>query len=135
MHIAPLEAVRQYYASLAPGHRNLLMALLDPGVVVEIQEGLPGVGGKYVGLKAYLEDFLFNLYGAFDLRFDVQEFLASGERVVALGRSRGTAVATGAPVDVPFVHVWTVRDGRLVHALMFTDTATLCAATQLHATR
>ena len=131
MHLTPLEAVKAYYASLAIGHRHLLMALLDPHVVLEIPEGLPGVGGRYEGLKAYTEDFLYNLYGAFDLRFTADEFLESGERVVALGRSAGTALATGVAVDVPFAHVWTVRDGRLVHARMFTDTAKLCAATQV----
>ena len=128
MRLTPLEAVRRYYESLAPGHRQNLMSLLDPGVVLEVPEGLPGIGGTYVGLKAYVEDFLLNVYGAFDLRFDAQEFLESGERVVALGRCAGTAVATGLPFDVPFAHVWTVRDGWLVQVRMFTDTAAMCLA-------
>jgi uncharacterized protein len=130
MRLTPLEAVRCFYESLVPGSRQTLQALLDPHIVLEVPEGLPGVGGTYTGLRAYEDDFLYNLYGAFDLHFSAEEFLGSGERVVALGRSKGVALATGVTVDVPFAHVWTVHDGRLVHGRMFTDTAALCKATR-----
>jgi ketosteroid isomerase-like protein len=101
----------------------MLPELLDSEFVLEIQEGFPGTVRRYVGLKAYIEEFLYALYGEFDFELIPEEFLESGDRVVTLGHQRGKAVRTEIPFDVPFVHVWTIRNGRMVHARMFTDTA------------
>ena len=128
MNLSPLDAVKCYYSALAPGRRADLMDLLDPHVVLEIPEGFPGGGGTYRGLKAYLEDFLYNFYGTFDLQTLPSEFLDAGETVVTLGRFRGHALSTGGSVDTPFVHIWTVREGMLVRGRMYTDTAILCIA-------
>ncbi|MBV8879660.1 MAG: nuclear transport factor 2 family protein [Planctomycetaceae bacterium] len=132
MNLTAEETVRTYYDSLGLGRRQVLMEVLDPEVVLELQEGFPETRSKYVGIKAYLEDFLYSLYGCFELQFFPEEFLESGERVVVLGRHKGKAVRTGVPVDAPFVHLWTVRDGHLVHGRMFTDTAILREAMAGH---
>jgi ketosteroid isomerase-like protein len=134
MNLSPLETVRRYYGSLAPGRRQVLMELLDSEVVVEVQEGFPGTRRCYIGLKAYVEDFLYALYGSFDLEFIPEEYLDCRSRVVVIGRQKGKAVRTGVPVDVPFVHVWTVQEGHLVNARMFTDTAILRDAVEGHPT-
>ena len=42
--------------------------------------------------------------------------------VVVLGRYTARAKGTGAPLDVPFAHVWRFRDGRAVRFHQFTDT-------------
>ena len=128
MDLSPLETVRRYYDAVHPGRRAELMELLDPHIVVDVPEGFPGSGGIYHDLRAYMVDFLYGFYGSFDLRVEPEEFLDAGERVVALGRFRGTALATGAPVDVPFAHVWTVHKGHLVQGRLFTDTAVLTRA-------
>lgn len=125
MDMTPQETVQRYYASLAPGRRQDLMELLDPQVVIDLQEGFPGARSRYVGLKAYIEEFLYSFYGSFDLDILAEEFLECGARVVAEGRMKGRAVATGIPINVPFVHVWTVYGGHMVSAHMFTDTAVL----------
>ena len=123
MNLTPLETVRSYYNSLAPGRRQILMELLDPNVRLEIQEGYPGTRRTYVGLKAYLEDFLYAVYGSFELSLIPEEFLECGMRVVAVGRQKGRAVRTGGLVDVPFVHIWTVENGKAVRFRQFLDTA------------
>ncbi|HLY74550.1 MAG TPA: nuclear transport factor 2 family protein [Planctomycetota bacterium] len=125
MTLTPLETVRSFYNSLEPGRRQVLMELLDPNVRVEVQEGYPGTRRSYVGLKAYLEDFLYAIYGSFEVSLIPEEFLESGAHVVTVGRQKARAVLTGSSVDVPFVHIWTVQQGRLVRARMFTDTAIL----------
>jgi len=133
MHMTPLKTVHTYYESLVPGNRACLMEVLDPHVVLEVPEGFPGGRRTYEGLKAYLEDFLYNFYGTFDLDSEALEFLDAGETVVALGRFQGHVVSTGVAVDVPFAHVWTVKDGYLVRGRMFTDTASLCKAADVRA--
>ncbi len=72
--------------------------------------------------------FLTSFYGAFDVRFLAEEFITAAEHVVTIGRIQGTTRETGVPVDVPFVHVWTVREGHLQRLRAFTDTAVLRSA-------
>ena len=50
------------------------------------------------------------------------------ERVAAIGHIQGVTRRGAASIDVPFVHVWTVRDDRLDQLLFFTDTAMLTQA-------
>ena len=131
MRMTPLKTVHTYYESLVPGSRACLMEVLDPHVVLEVPEGLPDGRRSYIGLKAYLEDFLYNFYGTFDLNCEALEYLDAGEIVVTLGRFQGHALPTGVAIDVPFAHVWTVRDGYIIRGRLFTDTASLCKAATL----
>jgi ketosteroid isomerase-like protein len=48
------------------------------------------------------------------------ELLDAGDRVVSLGRYRGTGSA--GPVDAAFAHVWTVGDGRVTKFVQYADT-------------
>jgi ketosteroid isomerase-like protein len=82
----------------------------------------------FEGLQDVLERFLTGFYGAFDVRFLAEEFIAAGEHVVAIGRIVGATRKTAVPIDVPFAHVWTVREGYLQRLLAFTDTAVLAQA-------
>ena len=132
MTMTPLETVKAYYDSLAPGRRQLLQELLDPNVVVELPEGMPGARRSYMGMKAYLEEFLFDIYGMFEVQFVPEEFFEAGNRVVALGLQKGRAIRTGTHYDVAFAHVWHVRHGRVTHVRMLTDTATLSHAAEGH---
>jgi len=68
------------------------------------------------------------LYGAFDAHLLAGEFITSGENVVVLGRFVGKTRDGGVPVDVPFAHVWTVRQDVLTRMRVFTDTAVLARA-------
>ena len=45
-----------------------------------------------------------------------------------LGRIQGKTRKAAVPVDVPFAHVWTVREGYLQRLRAFTDTALLAHA-------
>jgi uncharacterized protein len=119
---------RAFYEATAPGHREALRAIQAPRVVYDLPEGMPVGCGHFEGLQDVLERFLTTFYGAFDVRFRAEEFIAAAEEVVALGRIQGKARRSGVPVDVPFAHVWTVSDGYLRRLRAFTDTATLAEA-------
>jgi uncharacterized protein len=75
-----------------------------------------------------LERLLASFYGALDIRFVAEEFIAAGDQVVALGRIEGKTRKAAVPIDVPFAHVWTVREGYLQRLRAFTDTAVLAHA-------
>src|SRR4026209_1656766 len=105
--------VREFYEATAPGHRQATRGLQAPSVVYDIPEGMPVGAGHFEGLEDVLERFLTSFYGAFDVHFVAEEFITAGEEVVAIGRIKGTTRNAADSVDVPFVHVWTVRAGYL----------------------
>ncbi|MGZ9204798.1 MAG: nuclear transport factor 2 family protein [Nitrospira sp.] len=120
--------VRAFYAATLPGHREALRGLQSPDVIYDLPEGMPVGGGHFQGLDEVLERFLADFYGAFDVRFVAEEFISAGEQIVAIGRIEGETRKAAVPVDVPFVHVWTVREGYLQRLRAFTDTALLSQA-------
>ena len=120
--------VRAFYDATAPGHRERLRSLQAPSVVYDLPDGMPVGAGHFEGFQDISERFLANFYGALDVRFVPEEFIAAGDQVVAIGRIKGTTRKSGVPVDVPFVHVWTVREGHLQRLRAFTDTARLAHA-------
>lgn len=89
---------------------------------------LPVGCGHFEGLQDVLERFLTSFYAALDVHFIAEEFITGGENVVALGRIQGKTRKAAVPVNVPFAHVWTVRDGYLQRLRAFTDTAVIAHA-------
>jgi ketosteroid isomerase-like protein len=122
--------VRAFYEALVPGqgHHERLHALQASHVIYDVPEGMPTGGGRYEGILDVLERFLPSFYAAFDTYFLADEFITAGEHVVASGRLRGKTRVGHIPIDVPFAHVWTVRDDRLEYLRFFTDTAILARA-------
>ena len=51
-----------------------------------------------------------------------EEFMGSGESVAAVVRYTGTGKATGKALDLPVVHIWDIRDGKLARFRQFIDT-------------
>ena len=96
MSLSPVELVKWYYDSQAPGKRQNLMEIMDPNIVLEMPEGFPGSRGRYVGLRTYLEDFLELLFGSIEGELIPEEFLEVGPRVIVTGKMKGRGTATGA---------------------------------------
>ena len=120
--------VRAFYGASAPGRREALRGLQSPHVVYDLPEGMPIGCGHFDGLQDVLERFLTSFYRALDGHFVAEEFIAAGDEVVALGRIEGKTRKAGIPIDLPFAHVWTVREGYLQRLRAFTDTALLARA-------
>jgi uncharacterized protein len=120
--------VRAFYEATVPGHRDALRGIQAPHVIYDLPAGMPIGCGHFEGLQDVLERFLTSFYGALDVRFAAEEFVAAGDTVVALGRIEGQTRKAGVPIDVPFAHVWTVREGYLQRLRAFTDTAVLAQA-------
>jgi ketosteroid isomerase-like protein len=120
--------VRAFYEATVPGHRASLRGIQSPHVVYDLPKGMPFGCGHFEGLDDVLERFLTSFYGALDVRFIAEEFIAAGDNVVAIGRIEGTTRKAGIHVNVPFAHVWTCREGFLQRLRAFTDTALLAEA-------
>jgi ketosteroid isomerase-like protein len=120
--------VRSFYHAIAPGHRERVFSLQASHIVYELPEGMPTGGGRFEGIEDVRDRFLPDFYGALDVHLGAEDFITSGEHVVVIGRLQGKTRDGAIPIDVPFVHVWTVRDDHLQRLRFFTDTAILTQA-------
>ncbi len=114
--VTNLDVVRAWYDSGNPD-------LIDPQIEWLIPKGYPG-GGNYYGRDAVFNDYFPKLLANFDQwTATPDQLLDAGEAIVGLGHYRGRVKRTGAPVEIPFTHVWWVRNGKIVKAQPAADTS------------
>ena len=58
----------------------------------------------------------------------IDQYLASGDTIVARGRWRATVRGTGAKIDADIVHFFAIRDGKIMSWNGYGDTAAVLAA-------
>jgi uncharacterized protein len=118
-----VEAVRGSYEAFNRDDLEGALAMMDDDIVWHQAQGLPH-GGVYRGLAAVRAAVFDPIDDEWweDFRADPDEVIGLGDDVVVLGRYTARAKETGAPLDVPFAHVWRFRDGRAVRFHQFTDT-------------
>ena len=119
-----VESVRRSYEAFARGDMDAVVADMHPEIEWHQAEGLPH-GGFYRGLDEVRRAIFDPLDDEWwdDFSADPDEFLAARDEVVVFGRYRGRAKGTGKRLDVPFVHVWSFRDGLAWRFRQFLDTA------------
>ena len=81
------------------------------------------LAGKRSGLKGVREFFSAVADDLEALQFETQEFIAQGDKVVALGRYSWRVKATGKEFSSDWAHVYTVREGKIVRFQEYMDTA------------
>lgn len=128
-----IDIVQQNYAALERGDVPALLALSSPDITVYQSELLPWGGQRHghAGLLEFLQTVMANL----DSHVEAGELYAAGDRVVQLGRTRGTARATGKTFDAAETHIWQVRDGKIVAFEAYVDTDELCRAIHADSSR
>jgi uncharacterized protein len=110
-----LEIIRNVYAAFGRGDLEGMLGLLDPQVTWRTPgpSDLP-TAGLWQGV-AKVREFFQRLLNTFDIQeFRPSDFLAQGDKVVVLGTSREGPKGTGRFVDFRWVHVFTVRGGKIV---------------------
>jgi ketosteroid isomerase-like protein len=117
-----VEFVKGVYAAFGRGDVPAVLGAFAEDIEWFEAEGMP-YGGLYRGGDAVVE----NVFGpiATDVEgFAVtpEEFVGSGDTVAAIVRYTGTGKATGKSLDVPVVHVWDIRDGKLIRFRQYIDT-------------
>jgi len=127
--VSNVELVRRSYEAFARDDLDAVLADMHPEIEWHQAQGLPH-GGFYRGLDEVRRNILEPLDEQWWDEFAAtpDEFLDAGAEVVVLGRYRGVAKDTGKPLDVPFVHVWTIDGDKAVRFRQFVDTAGWVAA-------
>jgi ketosteroid isomerase-like protein len=121
-----IEIVQQIYKAFANQDLEGLLSLVHPDCVVTQDASLPW-GGRYVGHEG-VTAFALTMIGAIDSSVTVESLFEADGQVIQCGRTKGNARANGNAFDVPEVHVWTFKEGKVVAAHFAIDTAAMLAA-------
>ena len=116
--------VASLYDSFARGDGPAVLATFDPNIVWMEAENVPYADrNPYRGPQAVAEGIFGRLMSDFNnFRVRVDDLVAQDDKVVALGRYSGSWKATSKPLDAQFVHVWTLRNGKVTSFQQYTDT-------------
>jgi uncharacterized protein len=120
------DIVASVYDAMKEADLDGILARCHPGLTITQAEELPW-GGHYVGRDGLIE-FVTKLISTIASQVEHEALFEAGDRVIQRGRTRGTVRETGAEFDIPEVHVWTVRDGKVVAAEFYIDTPAMLAA-------
>jgi ketosteroid isomerase-like protein len=125
----PVDIVRGFYDALGRGDVTTVLSLFDAQIEWTEAERFPYYGGTWHGPQAVVDNLLVPLSRDWDgFSATAREFVAGGDRVVALGSYSGTYKQTGRSFTAAFAHVWAVRNDKLARFAMHTDTAKVLEA-------
>lgn len=124
----PLTIIADHYAASTRQDLAAMMADVAPDVRWTEMAGFP-CAGTWVGRVQVIEH-VFKVLGAewTDYRFELQELIDAGDRVIGLGLYQGTYSKTGKSMQARVAHVWRLQDGKIVQFEQFTDTLLVAQA-------
>jgi ketosteroid isomerase-like protein len=120
------DLVAGIYEAMAGADLDEILKRCHPDVTITQAESLPW-GGHYEGKEGLIE-FVTKLITTIDSKVAQDVIFEAGDHVVQRGRTQGTVRATGVEFDVPEVHVWTIRDGKVEAAHFYIDTPLMLEA-------
>ena len=124
-----LDVVRRGYEAFGRGDINTLLESFDE----QINWVTPGppelvTSGNRTGREAVAQ-FFGAVNDLFEIqRFEPREFIAQGDRVIVLGSETSRVRATGTVLELDWVHVFSMRNGKVIEFQEFFDTAAVVAA-------
>jgi len=121
-----VQSVMNLYKAFEKRDVLAIMQLVHLDIAVSQTEVLPW-GGTYKGLDG-LKKFFDKLLLFVDSEVTMDEYIDAGDRVVAIGRTKGTVLANKKPFDVRVAHVWTIKDGKANKFEPSIDTPTMLEA-------
>jgi ketosteroid isomerase-like protein len=120
----PLAVAQNFYSFLENGNLDAALGLLDRQIEWTEAERTPYYCGVMRGAEAVAAGLFAPLSRDFSSFSSIpDEFVAQGARVIAFGTYSGLARRTGRALSTPFVHSWTVAEGRLRRFVQYTDAA------------
>ena len=117
-----VEFVEGIYGAFARGDVPAVLGAFAEDIEWYEAEGMP-YGGLHQGPEAIAQKVFGPITEDIDgFALVIEEFIGSGATVAAVVRYTGTGKATGKALDVPAVHVWDIRDGKVTRFRQFMDT-------------
>lgn len=121
---ANVDVVRRTYEAVGGGDIPALLDLLTDDAEWGFQ-GPPAIpfAGRYHGHAGVAEFFSAVGENLEFQRYEPREFIAEGDTVVVVGFERSLVKSTGRTFEQEWVHVYSLRDGKVATARIFEDTA------------
>ncbi len=123
---AAVRLVEALYDGFRRHDMAAIFGLLSEDVEFEQSRALPW-GGSYRGHEE-ARRFFGQLGSRVNSTLAFERLIDAGDHVAAVGWTEGTVNATGARYRVPVVHLWQVRDGKIVCAQFHIDNPTMLEA-------
>lgn len=118
------ELIRKFYDAFKNKDMKVIDQICDEKIEWNTLKGMPH-GGKYIGLKAIFGDYFPKMLSNFNEFHAIpQEYLESKDHVVVIGRYQGVSKAE-KKFDVPFSHIYEIKNNKILKFRQFTDTKTL----------
>ncbi len=119
---SPKVVVGSLYTAIGKGDIQGAASHLDINTDFFITPGLPHQAPFYKGRDAFVKQVWEELKAVHvpDISATTSEMLSGTDQVTVIGRYKGTSRLKRA-LDIPFVHVWTVRAGKITELRVFTD--------------
>lgn len=125
------DVVRRWYDLIGSGGGMSAPEVVADDARWQLMDGFPA-GGVWHGRAAVFERYTPLLMQSFeDIRAVpdmVRPFADSESEVVAFGHYRGRTRSSGARFEIPFAHVWSVRNGKIAGLRQYTDTLLVAQA-------
>lgn len=121
--------INRMYDAFRRGDIATIMNHVDENVQWETEapKSIP-----YSGVYHKREDVMkfFNGIGETmdEISLEMAPFAAQGDNLVTAGRYKARIKPTGRRIDVPLVHLWTIRNGLVVRYQNMSDTGAIAAA-------
>lgn len=93
-------------------------------------KGFP-YAGTYIGFANIQKNVFYRLATEWlDYKFTVEDYVASGDKVVAYGTYSGTHMASKKPFTARVAHLWQLKDDKIIRFEQFVDSIPVVAATR-----
>lgn len=129
MSASNLEIVKSTYeGKTSEENGRNLERYLAPDAVWTEAAGFP-YGGTYTGFREIAEKVFARLAAEWErYRFEPEDYVAAGDKVVAYGTYKGAYKRTGRYFEARVAHLWTLKAGRIIRFEQFVDSRTVVAA-------
>jgi ketosteroid isomerase-like protein len=118
------QAVQEAYRMFQNGDiRSIVESCHDDAEWCSPDSDFMPMSGTFHG-KQGVAEFFARMGGAMQpTRFEPREFIAEGDKVVVIGQATWQVKSNGRSFDTPWVHLFTMRDGKIARFEAFADTA------------
>jgi ketosteroid isomerase-like protein len=105
--------VQEIYRAFA--ERRFPAEYLAEEFVWETAPDIPGAGAHegHTAVRAYFRDWVG---GWHQVESNLEQLIDRGDQVIALIHGRYQLTPDGEPFEAHYAHIWTLRDGKAVHA-------------------
>ena len=123
--------IKGLYDAFGVGDVPGVLGRMSPDIVWNEAENFPySDRNPYHGPEAIAAGVFARCIGEWDgFAVAMEDLIDGGDRVVALGRYRGSAKTTGRSMNLQAVHVWTLQDGKVIAFQQYIDTLDVARAT------